>query len=88
MVKRVDAEARNWLGRLAAAVRNEIAAAGLPVMAPDMLPTVGVGADIYIDDEDGPAGGVFVAWKASPRLRERAVDAVRHKRLDDPLHRE
>ncbi|GAA4560135.1 hypothetical protein GCM10023193_19400 [Planotetraspora kaengkrachanensis] len=54
---------------LASAVRNELAAAGLPVLAPGLDSVLAAGAEVNIDDGADAAGGVFVGSQANPRLR-------------------
>ncbi|WP_308310965.1 hypothetical protein [Streptomyces sp. GbtcB6] len=75
------------LDALAWKVRNELAAAGLPVVAPGLDPVLAGGAEVDIDDGADAAGGVFVAWQASPRLRACAMRAFRLKQLDEPVLR-
>jgi len=87
MPKRVDARTLSRWERVASAARNELAAAGLPVVVPSLAPKLAVGADVTIDPIDDTAGGVFIEWHASPRLTDCAVTALRHKRTDDPALR-
>jgi hypothetical protein len=83
--ERVGAEESAALEKLAHGVREELAAAGLPVVAPWLDPVLAGGAEVEVDDGDDAAGGVFVAWRASPRLRACASRAYRLKQLDDPV---
>lgn len=71
--------------RLASRVRNELAAAGLPVPGPGLDPVVSAGVDVRVDAGADTAGGVFVRWSASPRLRECTSRALRLRLLDDPV---
>ncbi|GAA2371372.1 hypothetical protein [Streptomyces cuspidosporus] len=87
MFERVSAEESAALEALAGKVRNELAAAGLPVLAPGLDPVLAGGAEVDIDDGADAAGGVFVAWQASPRLRARARRAFGLKQLDEPVLR-
>jgi hypothetical protein len=45
------------------------------------------GAQVMVDDGADTAGGVFVSWSASPRLRPGTSRALLLGRLDDPLLR-
>src|SRR5262249_3118721 len=72
---------------LASAVRNELAAAGLPVLPPGLDPVLAGGAEMHIDDGAGAAGGVFVGWPANPRLEACVKRAFGLKQLDDPVRR-
>jgi hypothetical protein len=72
---------------LALRVRNELAAAGLPVLAPGVNRILVSGAEVEVDGGADAASGIFVGWSASPRLRECAVRAFRLRLLDDPLLR-
>ncbi|MFD8985483.1 hypothetical protein, partial [Streptomyces sp. NPDC059564] len=85
--ERVGVEESAALEKLAWKVRNELAAAGLPVLAPGMNPVLAGGAEVDIDDGADTAGGVFVAWQASPRMRACASRAFRLKQLDEPVLR-
>ncbi|MBA4866667.1 hypothetical protein H1V43_36300 [Streptomyces sp. PSKA54] len=73
--------------RLASQVRNELAAAGLPVITHGLDPVLAGGAEVDIDDGADAAGGVFVGWLASPRVRASTSRAFRLRQLDDPLLR-
>ena len=42
------------------------------------------GVEISVDTGADEAGGVFVAWKASASVRDRAVESIALGRLDDP----
>jgi hypothetical protein len=85
--ERVGTEQSAALEKLALRVRDELAAAGLSVVAPGLDPVLAGGAEVDIDDGDDAAGGVFVAWRASPRLRDCATRAFRLKQLDEPVLR-
>jgi hypothetical protein len=71
---------------LARRVRNELAAAGLPVI-PDVNPVLAGGAEVEVDRGRDMSGDVFVEWFASPRLRECTSRAFSLWQLDDPLLR-
>jgi hypothetical protein len=58
-------------------VRDELAAAGLPVPAPGLNPVLAGGAEVMVDGGADMAGGVFVRWSASPRLRTGPHQACR-----------
>ncbi|MFE9446187.1 hypothetical protein ACFYO2_46480 [Streptomyces sp. NPDC006602] len=83
MAERAHEDARAALERLARRVRNELTAAGLPVVAPDLAPELMVGAEVTVASE-ADNGAVFVSWNASPQLRRKALDALRHRHLNDP----
>ncbi|WP_258314797.1 hypothetical protein [Streptomyces sp. Act143] len=68
-------------------VRNELAAAGLPVLAPGINSVLAGGAEVEVDDGADAAGGVFVGWQASPRLQACASRAFGLKQLDEPVLR-
>jgi len=68
-------------------VRNELAAAGLPVLAPGLDTILAGGAKVYVDYSADASGGVIVGWTASPRLRACASRAFRLKQLDEPVLR-
>ncbi|WP_432017177.1 hypothetical protein [Streptomyces hydrogenans] len=87
MFERVGAEESAALRKLARRVRDELAAAGLPVVAPGLDPVLAGGAVVDTDDGADAAGGVFVAWQASPCLRDCASRAFRLKQLDEPVLR-
>ncbi|MBY8876211.1 hypothetical protein [Actinacidiphila acidipaludis] len=72
---------------LAWKVRNELAAAGLPVVWPGADPALVAGAEVDVDYGADAAGGVFVAWQASPRLQACSSRAFRLKQLDEPVLR-
>ncbi|MFD9451555.1 hypothetical protein ACFWBC_00335 [Streptomyces sp. NPDC059985] len=63
---------------LATSARNEPAAAGLPLLAPDLRPVPAGGAYVDVDPGADAAGGVR-ARADEPRLRECALRA--HRRL-------
>ena len=78
MFEKVSADELAGMEALAGRVRNELAAAGLPVLTPGLNPVLAAGAE---------AGGVFVHWSASPRLEECTSRALRLRLLHDPLLR-
>ena len=86
MFERVSGAEFADMKALAQRVRNELAAAGLPVL-PDLNPVLAGGAVVEVDGGADMAGGVFTRWCASPRLRECTSRAFRLRLLDDPLLR-
>jgi hypothetical protein len=87
MFETVGSEERAGMETLAWRVRNELAAAGLPVLAPGMDSALIGGAEVSVDDGADAGGGVFVGWSASPRLRACTSRTFGLKLLDDPLLR-
>ncbi|MFI0242914.1 hypothetical protein [Streptomyces sp. NPDC016845] len=87
MFEPVSAEESAALEVLACKVRNELAAAGLPVRVPGLHSELAGGADVETDAGADVAGGVFVGWEASPRLQACASRAFRLKQLDEPVLR-
>ena len=85
MFKRVSAEEAERQEALASRVRNELAAAGLPVLTPGLDRVLASGAEVEVDDGNDAAGGVYAGWLISPRLRECASRAFRFRLLDDPV---
>ncbi|WP_051845063.1 hypothetical protein [Streptomyces globisporus] len=68
-------------------MRNALAAAGLPVLTPGLDRVLAGGAEVEVDHGADAAGGVYVGWLTSPRLRECTSRAFRPRLLDDPLLR-
>ncbi|MFH9352495.1 hypothetical protein [Kitasatospora sp. NPDC017646] len=65
--------------RLAQRVRDELAAAGLPVVAPGLDRGLAAGAEVRVsawNQHFGEDPEVVVSWHVSPRLRGRAVADV------------
>src|SRR5215469_7419844 len=87
MFDKVSSDELAGMEALARRVRNELAAAGLPVPAPGLHLVLAGGAEVMVDDGADTAGGVFVGWSASPRLGECTSRALRLRLLDDPLLR-
>ena len=87
MFDKVSADELAGMEALARKVRNELAAAGLPVPAPGLNPVLAGGAEVTVDPGADTAGGVFAGWSASPRLGECTSRALRLRLLDDPLLR-
>jgi hypothetical protein len=81
VIEKADAEGLAAREALAGRVRNELAAAGLPVLAPGLDPILSGGAQVSVDRSVDATGGVFIKWQTSPRLRECSIRAVR---LDQP----
>ena len=72
--------------RVAARVREELAAAGLPVAASGayMGMLLGQGAEVTVDDGADATGGVVIRWRCHPVLRERALSAF-PRLVEDPV---
>ena len=87
MFERVSADELAVREVLASRVHNELAAAGLPVLAPGLNPVLAGGADVTVDNGADTAGGVYLGWSASPRLGECTSRALRLRLLGDPLLR-
>ncbi|SEB64949.1 hypothetical protein [Streptomyces sp. TLI_105] len=87
MFERVSAEESEHQEALASKVRNELAAAGLPVLTPGLDRLLAGGAEVEVDHGADAAGGVYVGWSISPRLQECTRRAFRLRLLDDPLLR-
>ncbi|MEU5609736.1 hypothetical protein AB0H03_13555 [Streptomyces sparsogenes] len=87
MFERVSAEEAERQEALASRVRNELTAAGLPVLTPGLDRVLASGAEVEVDDGADAAGGVYVGWLTSPRLRECTRRAFRLRLLSDPLLR-
>lgn len=84
MLEKVGAEVLAERERIAARVRDELVAAGLPVVAPGLNPVLSQGVEVTVDPFDDAAGGVSVGWRSSPRLQSCVLRAVKHNPLDDP----
>ncbi|MFD0340223.1 hypothetical protein ACFVH0_16300 [Streptomyces sp. NPDC127117] len=84
MLEKVGAEVLVERERIAARVRDELMAAGLPVLAPGLDPVLSQGVEVNVDPFDDDAGGVSVAWRSSPRLENCVLRAVKLNLLDDP----
>lgn len=82
---RVDAETEAQLRFLAQCVRNELTAAGLPVLNGGTDSTLVGGAEVDVDLANDALGGVYVTWKATPRLRDCARHALAQQQLDAPV---
>ena len=70
---------------LAGQVRRELVAAGLPVVAEGLGSELASGAEVEVDPVDDAAGGVYIVWQESPRLRHCALRAFRLRQLDEPV---
>ncbi|WP_345473170.1 hypothetical protein [Actinoallomurus oryzae] len=58
-------------------MREELAAAGLPLVPQDGHPSLSTGAHVYVDPlDDESGGGVFVEWKVHYVLSSAALDAL------------
>lgn len=84
MLEKVGAEVLAERERIAARVRDELVAAGLPVVAPGLNPVLSHGVKVTVDPFDDDAGGVSVAWRSSPRLESCVLRAAKLNLLDDP----
>ena len=84
MLEKVGAEVLAERERIAARVRDELVAAGLPVVAPELNPVLSQGVAVTVDPFDD-AGGVSVAWRSSPRVQSCVLRAVKLSLLDDPV---
>ncbi|MGW6706429.1 hypothetical protein ACWGDE_16250 [Streptomyces sp. NPDC054956] len=84
MFETVTTEELKAMETLARRVRNELAAAGLPVLAPDLDSSFSGGAEVDIDDGADSAGGVFVSWAAAPSLRASTSRTFRAWQRSDP----
>ncbi|MFJ2590365.1 hypothetical protein [Streptomyces sp. NPDC087538] len=78
--------------RLAERVRDELAAAGLPVVAPGLSLELSVGADVRVDMWNhrfhGEEPEVIVSWRVSPQLRSNAMEDARQGRGMTPAIRQ
>jgi len=72
--------------RIAARVRDELAAAGLGATGSNtsfgML--LGQGPQVTADEGDDAAGGVVIRWQCHPVLRQRAMNAFARGAVQDP----
>ncbi|GAA2814340.1 hypothetical protein GCM10010452_48410 [Crossiella cryophila] len=66
-------------------MRDELAAAGLPVVPKTLASDLHPGAEVSVDPGQDAAGGVHVEWTVSPRLAHVGRRAVTSGRLDDPV---
>jgi hypothetical protein len=85
MLEKVGAEVLAERERIAARVRDELVAAGLPVVAPGLNPVLSQGVAVTVDPFDDDTGGVSVAWRSSPRVQSCVLRAVKLSLLDDPV---
>ncbi|MGW2377430.1 MULTISPECIES: hypothetical protein [Kitasatospora] len=77
--------------RLAQRVRDELAAAGLPVVAPGLDRGLAAGAEVRVsawNQHFGEEPEVVVSWLVSPRLRGRAVADVQRYQEVTPAIRQ
>jgi hypothetical protein len=81
-----DAEVLAKRAELARAVRDDLAAAGLPLAPQGVDRTFAVGASVWVDPlDDESGGGVVVDWSAHWVLVAAAMDALSEGRgPDDP----
>ncbi|MER8090703.1 hypothetical protein ABTZ57_37910 [Streptomyces sp. NPDC094048] len=84
MLEKAGAEVVAERERIAARVRDELVAAGLPVVASGLNRVLSQGVEVTVDPFDDDAGGVSVSWSSSPRLQSCVMRAARHNLLDDP----
>jgi hypothetical protein len=64
-------------------VREDLIAAGLPVITEDMS-VIGSGAYVYIDKLDDAGSGVYVGWAEHFSLAEASHEAHARFRFEDP----
>jgi hypothetical protein len=75
MPERADAATVARRAALAQAVKDDLCAAGLPVV-PDGVDPLPSGARVFVDElDDESGGGVYVNWEAHFALRSAALDA-------------
>ncbi|TDC55723.1 hypothetical protein E1281_11145 [Actinomadura sp. KC345] len=74
--QQADADTMARRAELARAVRDDLSAAGLPVVPEDADPSVSAGARVTVDPLNDEAGGVFVHWGVRYVLRSAAMDAL------------
>ncbi|MFC5664944.1 hypothetical protein ACFP3U_18380 [Kitasatospora misakiensis] len=78
--------------RLAQRVRDELAAAGLPLVTPGLSPALAVGAEVravmWNHHFHGEDPEVVVSWKVSPQLRSNAMADARQGRGVTPAIRQ
>lgn len=84
MSEKAGAEVLAERERIAARVRDELVAAGLPVVASGLSPVLSQGAEVTVDPFDDDIGGVSVAWRSSPQLRNCVLRSVKLNLPDDP----
>ncbi|MER6678958.1 hypothetical protein [Streptomyces sp. NPDC000983] len=81
MAETSDENVRVTLEQLAQRVRDELAAAGLPLVTPGLSPELAVGAEVRADMWNhhfhGEEPEVVVSWKVSPQLRNNAMAGAR-----------
>ncbi|MEE1767537.1 hypothetical protein PUR34_04915 [Streptomyces sp. JV185] len=82
MLEKAGAEVLAERERIAARVRDELVAAGLPVVASGLNPVLSQGVEVNVDPFDDD--GVSVGWRSSPRLESCVLRAVKLNLLDDP----
>ncbi|MEO3788522.1 hypothetical protein ABGB12_34795 [Actinocorallia sp. B10E7] len=87
MFEKVSAEVLAERERIAARVRDELAAAGLPVVAPGLSIELSQGAEVTVCPLQDCEAGVTVAWNASPRLRSCMARAAELALVNDPALR-
>jgi hypothetical protein len=78
-----DEGVRVTFERLARRVRDELAAAGLPVVANDLAPELAVGAEVQIDRLNrvfpDAEPEVVVTWRVGPQLRRNVMEDARQR---------
>lgn len=85
MFEKVDAEALNRLQFLAACARDELAAAGLPIVPTGMDTCLVGGVEVVIDQGKDTGGGVFAGWVVGPRLSSCVRHAVCANEMSAPV---
>lgn len=85
MVETSDESVLGAVERLAQRVRDELAAAGLPLVMPGLSPELAVGAEVCVDTWNhhfhGGEAEVVVRWKVSSQLRSNAMEDARLRRV-------
>ncbi|MER5498695.1 hypothetical protein ABT096_16090 [Streptomyces sp. NPDC002561] len=84
MLEKASSETLAERERIAARARDELVAAGLPVVVPGLYPGLSQGVEVTVDGFDDDAGGVCVGWRSSPRLENRVLRAAEFNLPDDP----
>ena len=92
MPEKDEAAAGSEPERLAQRVRDELAAAGLPLAVPGLAPELAVGAEVRVDRWGeyfhSEAPQVVVGWSVSPQLRMSAGSALQRGQIDHPAIRQ
>lgn len=73
--------------RIAASVREELAAVGLPIAAQEHSDDPDLNRGVLITIWEAPDSGVIVEWRCHQRLAGPAMQAVMERRIDAPVLR-